>query len=107
MTTDDFFLSLYQAGCSRSEIMSSDISQLLLRPRAHERRTRREEAMTLGLRNDVAQMLSDGDADLIDPYGTKASLPNDQDRQKLDAFKHRLKEHTDFQWEEDLTHANT
>jgi hypothetical protein len=65
LSTDEFFCRLYTAGCTREEVRRSSLRHLLIRQRAFERRTRRQEAHLVGLRNEVRSAFG---ADPIDPY---------------------------------------
>jgi hypothetical protein len=97
MTTDDLFLTLYEAGCTRDEIMSSDLSHLLLRSRAYERRMQREEAMNLALVNEVRTFKG---ADPIDPHDLSPSPSQEVD--KDEAARHELLRQMDFDDSEEL-----
>jgi hypothetical protein len=88
---------------TRQEVHRSDVRELFLRQRAYEDRMRRRDAHLIGLRNDVRQALG---GDPIDPYGT-ASAPSRQDSDELQAFKHRVRETTQLDWDRDLTTTTT
>jgi len=92
-------VALYEAGCTWAEIEGSELRHLLMRLEGYRRRMRREEVMTLGLRNEVRSAFG---ADPIDPYDapTGASVQNDGD---LDAFKYRVQQETDIDIDRDLT----
>jgi len=101
MTTDDFFLRLYEAGCTRAEILSSDLSDLLLRLRADARRLERgERARFRATHNAIACSLSE---DPTNPYEKKRSRTPSSEGGGLDAFKYRVQQETDIDIERDLT----
>jgi len=80
--------------------MHSEISHLLIRQRAFERRTRRQEIHLVGLRNEVRSAFG---ADPIDPYEQSAQPATDEEVDALDGFKYRVQQHTDITIDKDLT----
>jgi len=99
LTTDEFFLSLYEAGCTRREILRSELSHLLMRLRAYKRRMRREEVHVLGQRNEVRSAFG---GDPVDPYQMERA-PSTGKSGDLDAFKWRVQQETEIDIERDLT----
>jgi hypothetical protein len=102
MTTGDLFLRLYEAGCSRDEILSSDLSHLLIRLRADVRRPEREErAAFRATHNAIATSLFD---DAENPYAKAHSTANRSGSGgDLDGMKYRVQTRTDLDIERDLT----
>jgi len=70
-----------------------------MRLRAYQRRMRREEVHTLGLRNEVRSAFG---GDPLDPYQMQAA-PSTGESGDLDAFKWRVHQETDIDIEHDLT----
>lgn len=68
--------------------MRSELSHLLMRRRAYEKRKRREEVQTIGLRNEVRQFA--GGDPIESPYSTS------QDTNKDEQARHAMLRQTDF-----------
>lgn len=69
--------------------MRSELSHLLMRRRAYEKRKRREEVQTIGLRNEVRQFA--GGDPIESPYSAAAPA-TDKDEQA----RHAMLRQTDF-----------
>lgn len=98
LTTDTFFLRLYEAGVGREEILESELRHLFLRHRAYEQRTRRQEIHLIGLRNEIRSAL--GSNELIEhPYGTSSTS---QDTGKDEAARHAMLRQMDLDGTEEV-----
>jgi hypothetical protein len=65
-------MQLYEAECSRGEILRSEVRHLLIRRRAYEKRKRREEVHRIGVRTEIRSALG---GELIEhPYSSSPKV---------------------------------